>query len=50
MEGGICEQAAEGEPGKTKVVVSRAEGEVSNRKFSVVCEMWQMDSWKCKRK
>ena len=50
---------------KTKVVVSGAEGEVSVRKvdpcgicgkrvtgkFSVVCEMWEMDPWKmCERK
>ena len=47
--------------GKTKVVASGAEGEVSvskvdrsmwylweasNCKFSVVCEMWEMDPWK----
>ena len=44
---------------QTKVVVSGAEGEVSelgtsmwylweasNGKFSVLCEMWEMDPWK----
>ena len=50
--------------GKTKLVVSGAEGEVSvsklgrymwylweasNGKFSVVCEIWEMDPWKIRK-
>ena len=55
MEGGIFEsKGLKVNLGKTKVVVSGAEGEVSgiilwevsNGKFSDVCEMQEMDPWK----
>ena len=58
MEGGIRDKGLKVNLGKTKVLVSRAEGEVSiskidpcgicgkrvlNGKFSVMCEMQEMD-------
>ena len=50
MEGGIREQGDEGEPREDKLMVSGAEGEVffylcevSNGRFSFVCEMQEMD-------